>query len=248
MGDHDGARQALRMALGAAGPVGPTAAFIRHQLGDTFLATGDFDEAERQNRIGLDLAPGFVPPSVGIAEAEIGRGDLESALKLVARAEEELPNLAYVIKLGDLYAATGRDEAAHDQYRMAAERLRQYESHGMHPDVDLIVFWADRGWRVERNLRDAFAVYRDRPTTAAADALAWALHAAGLDHRALRFARASLGGSFVEPSHFVHAGAIAAAAGRNRLARTYLEEALARATTTSPLLVMEAKDELEEIV
>src|SRR3712207_7565179 len=44
---------------------------------------------------------------------------------------------------------------------------------------DFVQFYADHNLRPAAALREARFIYKDRPTPAAADTLAWALHSAG---------------------------------------------------------------------
>ena len=236
-GDVQGAKKAMRLALQAAGPIGEEAAFIRHQLGDIYLGAHDWNEALRQNRIGIQLAPGFVPPTVGVAEAAFGQGRIERSIAILEDAVDALPTLEYERKLGDLYAAAGRTAAAEKQWAKVAHTLAEFRTYGMQPDVDLIVFYADHGLRPDAALTEAREIYADRPTASAADALAWALHATGRDAEAIRFARLSLKGPAAAPSHLVHASEIEAALGHQALSERYLSEARSQGALFDPSIV-----------
>jgi len=239
-GDVSGGKRALHLALAAAGPVGEEAAWVRHQLGDIYLAEGRLNEAARQNRIGTKLSPGYVPPTVGLAEVAIARGDLEGATELLEIAVERLPSLEYLIKLGDLYVATGRDEKAALQYQMVADRLALYRSHGVGPDVDFLLFYADRGLRTEDALAEARAVFLDRPTAAAADALAWSLYKSGKPRAAWRYSRRALLSPMPDGGFHLHAAMIARALGRESLVDIHRERALALAPTLSVVASIKA--------
>ena len=145
--------RAMRLALQAAGPSGETAAWVRHQMGDIYAQLGDTAEVARQNRSGIAIAPGYVPPTVGLAEAHIARGRLAMALEIMEGAVDRLPSLEYMIKLGDLYQATGRVPQAKAQYVAVAEKLAEYRSAGVLPDADFIVFYADHELRPAAGLR-----------------------------------------------------------------------------------------------
>ena len=236
-GDTAGAKQAMQLALQAAGPVGEEAAFIRHQLGDIYLGSQDWAEARRQNRIGMKLAPGFVPPTVGVAEAAFGRGNVQRSIEILEDAVRELPTLEYEKKLADLYAVAGRSDDAERQWAVVADRLAAFRAHGMQPDVDLIVFYVDHDLRPQAAVAEARSVYADRPTAPAADALAWALHGVGKDSQAIRFAELSLRGPAASPSHLVHAAEIASALGQEGRSERYLEEARANGAFFDPSIV-----------
>jgi tetratricopeptide (TPR) repeat protein len=215
---------AMKLALEAAGPTGESAAWIRHQLGDIYAGLGEHGEVARQNRIGIALAPGYVPPTVGLAESFIARGRLGKALKIVERAADELPTLEYIGKLGDLYRAMGREAAAETQYARVARKLGDYRRNGVRPDADFIVFYADHGIRPKAALREAFSIYRNRPTAKVADALGWMLHSLGRDESAWRYAKEAAHSGDAGISF--HAGMIALATEREESGVSLLREAL----------------------
>ena len=226
-GDYDAAVRALELALDAAPPTGETPAFIHHQLGDVFATLGDHDRSERVNSIGVELAPGFVPPTVGVAESYIARGRYEEALPIMERAARDLPALEYLVTLGDLYWVLGNEDAANQTYQRAAARFGQYRANDVLPDHDFVLFYADHGLREKAALRDARVIYEDRPTAAAADTLAWALHAAGRDGEALISAREALRRTRPsDASVYFHAASIAEGVGNTDQGRRWARRAL----------------------
>ncbi|MDQ5814749.1 MAG: hypothetical protein M3516_00425 [Actinomycetota bacterium] len=225
-GRYRAAIHAMRLALQAAGPSGETAAWVRHQMGDIYAQLRDTAEAARQNRIGIAIAPGYVPPTVGLAESHIARGRLGKALEIIEVAARRLPSLEYMIKLGDLYQATGRTPEAEAQYVAVAEKLAEYRAAGVLPDADFIVFYADHALRPEAAMREAIAIYRNRPTTKIADALAWMLHSVGRDRAAWRYARETIDAPDRSSSTLFHAGTIARSLDRHHEAKVLMREAL----------------------
>lgn len=218
--------QAMQLAVRAAGPSGETAAWVRHQMGDIYAGLRDNREAARHNRIGMALAPGYVPPTVGLAESHMAMGRLEDAVPIMQEAVDGLPALEYMITLGDLYSVTGREALAEELYRDVAEKLHAYRASGVLPDADFILFYADHGLRSRAAVREAFAIYRDRPTGKTADALAWMLHSVGRERVAWRYAQEAIASPGSDASILFHAAAIARAsdAGRAKsLARRALE-------------------------
>jgi hypothetical protein len=107
----------------------------------------------------------------------------------------------------------------------------------MQPDVDLIVFDVDHGFRSEEVLAEAQAVYADRSTAPAADALAWALHADDRTRQAWSYARRSLEGPAAAPLHFVHASEIAGDLGLDQLSERYARQARAKGAFQDPSIV-----------
>ena len=225
--DVRAARHALRLAIEAAGPVGEEAAWVRHQLGDVFAGQKRYRRALRENRIGTELAPGYAPPAVGMAEALIGMGRFRAALPLMEEAVETLPALEYTVTLGDLYWELDDRAAARATWADAATKLAAYRDNGVLPDADFTLFYADHGVRSDAALREARAAFRNRPTAKIADALAWTLHAHGRDRAADRYARLALERSpSPDALHHFHAGMIASELGRTGRARAMLRTAL----------------------
>jgi tetratricopeptide (TPR) repeat protein len=226
---HRGATRAaiaaMKLALQAAGPTGETAAWVRHQMGDVYAGLGRHGRAARENRIGAALAPGFVPPQVGLAESFTARGRLVEATRIMERAVAELPTLEYLTTLGNLYDATGRPSDAEEQYDAAAALLAEYRAAEVLPDADFVVFYADQGIRLGAALREARAIYRDRPTPKVAGALAWVLHATGDDAAAWRFAREAAAAPQRDATTLQHAATIARALGKDSAARTLERDA-----------------------
>jgi tetratricopeptide (TPR) repeat protein len=188
------ALHAMRLALQAAGPSGETSAWVRHQMGDIYAGLGNNREAARQNRIGIAVAPGYVPPTVGLAESFIARGRLEEALSVMEEAAADLPALEYMITLGELLQATDRHAEAAAQYEAVARKLGDYRAAGVLTDADFIVFYADHGLRLPAALVEAREAYLERPTPKMADALAWVLKATGRHREAWTFATEALRG------------------------------------------------------
>ena len=225
--DYDAAIRALKLALQAVPPVGEDRAFILHQLGDVYSTLRDFARSERVNRTGTEVAPGYVPPTVGIAESYISRGRYEDALPIMERAARELPALEYIITLGDLYWALGDEEAAAKTYDRAARTFALFRANDVLPDHDFVLFYADHGFRRWAALREARIIYENRPTAAAADTLGWALHSVGRDRKALVNAREALRRTALpDASVFFHAASIADSLDKNQTARRWARAAL----------------------
>jgi tetratricopeptide (TPR) repeat protein len=238
---------ALQHALATVEPVGQRAAWVRHQLGDVRMAAGDVAGALRQNRIGTKLAPGYVPPTVGVAEAMMARGRLDRAIAIMETAAERMPALEYLVTLGDLYVAVGRPDDARVQFARADAKIETYRNHGVLPDVDFIMFYADNAIRLSEALREARAMYARRSTGPVADALGWTLYAVGKGEQAWPFAREALGWPMRDATFQFHAGVIASRTGRRDRAAELLRAALGTTGQLSPRQRLEARQELSRI-
>jgi hypothetical protein len=239
------ALHAMRLALESAGPVGESPALIRHQLGDIYFGAGDLRRAARNNRIGIEIAPGYAPPTVGLAEVLSARGRLRAATAILERAAADLPSIEYLLKLAELYDATGRVERARASYAAVDKKIVEYRRAGVLPDVDFVLFYADRKLHLDRTLAEVREMFELRPTGAVADALGWTLHALGRDEEALVFARRAIKLSPPDALIDLHAGAIASALGRTDMATSSLARAVRLERTLSPLKAIELRELLQ---
>ena len=107
-----------------------------------------------------------------------------------------------------------------------ASKLADYRRNGVLADADFILFYADHGLREEAALREAFAIYANRPTAKVADALAWMLHSSGMDVEAWPYAKEAIGASDRDSSMLFHAGIIARSLRKDRVAARLIERAL----------------------
>ena len=226
-GNIPAALHAMGLAMEAAGPVGEEAAWLRHQRGDIWAGQKRFARSLRENRIGMKLAPDYVPPTVGVAEAMIAMGRFEDALPIMERAVDGLPAFEYIVTLGDLYWITDDRVSADETYADAAAKLATYRRSGVLADADFTLFYADHGLRLRAGLIEARAAYAHRPTSKMADALGWMLHANGRDREALRYSQEALRtATGPDAAQLFHAGMIATELGRTGVARKMLGRAL----------------------
>jgi tetratricopeptide (TPR) repeat protein len=183
------ARELMNLALQAAAGPAETSFALQH-LSELAFAAGDLDDAYARANDGLARYPGHPPLLAARARAEAARGDTTTAITDLRTAIAKLPQAGYAVLLGDLQAAAG-DAAAADSYALvtAARQLAIAQSNP--PDIDVILYEADHG-EATTALADARALYATRPSNPVADALAWALHSAGQDTEALRYANQAL--------------------------------------------------------
>jgi len=132
-----------------------------------------------------------------------------------------------VIALGELYESSGRPADAKRQYDLVRAMQQLNASAGVDVDVELSLFDADHGADPAATVERARAAYARRPSIYAADALAWALYAAG-DYTAARsYSQEALHLGTRDATLHYRAGMIAYALGDTIMARAELEQALA---------------------
>jgi tetratricopeptide (TPR) repeat protein len=208
--------------------VAPSAAdvgFTRDHLAELAFGGGDVADADRNVKAGLAAAPGYRPLLVTDAKILAARGDLAGAVAVLRPVVAAVPVPAYAALLGDLLDAMGDHAGARAQEDLVEVEARLQAAQGVNVDLELVLCRADHG-DAARALRDAEAGYAVRPTIAAADALAWALHVNGRDRRALTYADVALRLGTRDALMFYHRGMVEVALGQVGPARRDLAAAL----------------------
>jgi tetratricopeptide (TPR) repeat protein len=226
-GDVPGAIAAMREALAASGGVPEDAAWVASQLGDLYLSNGRVARAEREYRRGAYLAPDYVVPQVGLAKVAAFRGRLDEATMMLAGVVDRYPAPEFVILLGDLYGAVGRESEAGEQYELVQAIQQLYQDNGVNTDLEVALFNADHGVGLEGAVRRARAEFRRRRSIHSADVLSWTLYGTGRYREAARYAKQALRLGTRDPLLHFHAGMIAFRLGDREEATDHLSAALA---------------------
>jgi len=207
-------------------PDGGQAAFTATHLAELAFDTGDLATAARHVADGLRQAPGYPPLRAAEARVAAARGDTAGAARTWTALVARIPQPGFLAEYGDLLAATGDAAGARGQYDTVRAAARLQAARGVDVDLELALFLADRG-EAGPALSMARATYARRPSIAAADALAWALHAAGERREAMSRADEALRLGTRSPAMLYHRGMIAAAdPAHARRARADLDAAL----------------------
>lgn len=91
---------------------------IRHNLGSTFLKHGSYDSAEVHFRAALEIDPSSRETWEGLAKVLRVDGRLQSAIDVLTEALQRWPrDVEFLLMVGDMWAAVGRDEDAAQAYR-----------------------------------------------------------------------------------------------------------------------------------
>lgn len=187
-GDLPEATRLMRLSQQEAGTSASTYAFATFHLGELARAAGHPRLAAHHYRNALAASPTYLPALAGQARLAVARGDLATAERDYLRVVQGLPLTEYVVELGELYEATGRQQLADQQYAVATASARLFAANGVTTDLETAVFEADHGSPAQA-LTAARAEWSRRHSIHTADALAWALHASGQDRAALAYAR-----------------------------------------------------------
>jgi len=242
-GDLSGALALVRRAIddADANGFGDEGAFYRYQLGELHRLAGDLAAAAAAYEAALDAVPGYPAASIGLAMTLEGEGRRPEAIALLEAVTTRLPTPEAVAALGDLYLLAGDGAAAEREYALV-ERIGQVaRATGGVYDRQLVLFAADHDRAVADAIVIAEAEILLRPDIYGFDALAWALYRGGrLEEAAAAAARATALGT-PDPRLAYHAGMIAAAQGRDDIARELLSDALAGSACLPPLQVSVAE-------
>lgn len=176
----------------------------------------------------------------------MARGQAAVAVRDYRAVVRRLPLTEYVVELGELYLALGRPAEAARQFAVARASAALAEANGVGTDLETALFEADHGSAAEA-VEAARAEWAARRSIHAADAMAWALHAAGRDGSALRYARLATRLGTQDAGLLFHRGAIEAALGRDAAARRHLSAAVAIDGGASPWRERRAQALLDEL-
>ncbi|WP_460066206.1 tetratricopeptide repeat protein [Streptomyces sp. YKOK-I1] len=236
-GLREDAQAALADAVAGASSPAEEAAWLE-RAGQLAFERGERESALRHFRAALRLDPDqwAARAGQGRALAALGRTGPAVTAYRAALAGQPLPQ--YALELGELQESLGRGRAAREQYALLRERVRRDAAGGVDGALVLGLFEADHGdpAAAVRRLR---AEWERQPGIAVADALGWALHRAGADEEALKFAMTATdrvhGGAVLSASYSYHRGMIERALERTANARRHLAEALRLNPYFSPL-------------
>jgi tetratricopeptide (TPR) repeat protein len=179
LGRPQAAAQADRAALEIDDAVPEHVAWTMVQLGNVSFNMGRLEAASKAYSRALARYPGYVHAEAGLARVEGARGRYPIAIARLRNVVERLPIPAYVILLGDLLHAAGRETAAQREYRLVSAIERLFAANGVRTELQTALFDLDH----RRNVADALGRARiadaSAPSIYAEDALAWGLFRVG---------------------------------------------------------------------
>jgi tetratricopeptide (TPR) repeat protein len=244
LGDVDGARAALRLAVEAGSTVPEHAAWALAQLGYLELGSGRLRAGARAFRDALARFPAYVHAEAGLARVKAARGDVDGAITHLRRVVARVALPEFAVALGEIAQGAGRDAAAREANRLVAALERLLAANGVRTELETALYDLDRGVRVEDALARAREAYRRAPGVQAADALAWALFRNGRCHEARRHSRRALRLGTRNALFLFHRGMIERCLGDAATGERFLAAALATNPHFSPRWAPVAKEVL----
>lgn len=224
-GDPAGAITAMQAAVDAGAPGQEGTAWSQVQLGHLYFNQGNWDEAALSYQAALQTYPDYPYALGGLARVKAAQGQLAEAITLYESLVQSLPLPQFAIELGDLYALSGRDNDAQNQYGLVRAIQQLNVTAGINVDLELALFEADYGDPAQA-LQQARAAYSLRPSIYAADVLAWAFYQNGQYEEAQRYSQEALRLGTQDSLLYFHAGMIAYKLGALVPAGQYLQQAL----------------------
>jgi len=217
----------MKLAVQAAGGQGEPEAWTRFQLGKLYWTIGSVGAAERQDRIALEVFPGYHYALDALSRIEAAKGHTGAAIALEQQAVGRIPLPQYVAQLGDFYRVSGRVHKAREQYALIGVIERLLVANGVKTDLETALFDVDHGIRLRHALALARVARAERPSIDGDDVLAWALYRNGRCGEALPHSQRALRLGTRDALKLFHRGMIERCLGRRVSARADFTRALA---------------------
>lgn len=214
VGDVDGAVSVMQKAIDAGSPSSENTAWCMVDLGNFYLKTGKFVDAERSYTTALRVFPGYHPAYAGLGKAQSAQGDRKAAIASFLRAQSITPLPDYAAALYDLYTAEGKTQEAQKQMDLVDLIDKMAQANNEKLNRNLAMIYADHDRKLDRALALAQAEMDVRKDIYSYDALAWALYKNKRYEEADKAMGNALKLGTPEPSFAHHARLIASALGK----------------------------------
>jgi pentatricopeptide repeat protein len=179
MGDTEGAIQAMKMAVESGSPYAENTAWCLVQLGNLYLNSGKFDEADWQFQSALARFPDYAHALGGLARLAVARKDWAKAAHFYGLAMNWIPLPEFAIGLGEAYERMGKTAEAKAQFELVEAIQGIHRANGVATDIEMALFDADRGTNLDRAIDVARKEWSERKSVRVADVYAWTLYRAG---------------------------------------------------------------------
>jgi len=241
LGDYDGARRTLRLALDSAVDA-ETRAWAYVELGRLDRSELRLAAAAQQFRKALAVSPGHPIALEAFGETEAARGNLAHAIRLQAAAVERRFSPEFAASLGDLYSVAGDKAAAKQAYDRVADQERRLAENGVDTDLDKAMFQLEHGINLSGSLQLARRGYAQRPGVEANEVLSWALVRNGRCQEAIPYSNRAL--RFPDGHRYFHRAMIESCLGRTAAAQRLFRKALTTDPNFSPIWARFAQAQL----
>ncbi|MFD4505469.1 tetratricopeptide repeat protein [Streptomyces sp. NPDC058457] len=233
---EDAVAQVTDAAAAARTPV-EQAAYLG-QAGQLAWERGDREDALQHFTAAVRLDPDQPSARAGQGRALAALGRTQEALTAYQGALAHRPTPQVALELAELYESLGMGRQAESQYTLLRTQVRHELAAGVDDDLVIGQYEADHG-DAQEAVRRLTAEWERQPGIEVADALGWALHRAGDDKEALRYASVATdstkGGGVRSALYTFHRGMIERDLDLEAPARRHLQDALRTNPYFSPL-------------
>lgn len=241
---EDAASKLMDAAALAEGPA--EKAVCLYRVGELSWERGEPAEALRYYEAALVADPDHHPSLAGKGRALAALGRTSEALRSYHSALVKQPAPEYALALGELYESLKLAPAARAQYDVLRARVKQVGVNGVNDQRILGLYEADHG-DADAAVDRLRAEFKRHGSPETADALGWALHRAGEDEEALKYATRATDKGPLSAVFAYHRGEIERQLDRYGAARRHIGEALRLNPYFSPLLAPKARQAMESL-
>jgi len=249
-GDTAGAIADLERAVAAgkaAKQPAESIAWAQWQLGSDYFAQGKLKEAEAYFLQSLQTYPNYFRALAGLAQVRGAQKRFEEAIDLYQKAIAILPMPEYAAALGDIYAMTGRQQQAKQQYELVEYTGKLNDLNKALYNRELAYFYADHDIQLREGLELAQRELEYRKDIYAYDLLAWSLYKNGKADEARGAMEKALKLGTRDAKLFFHAGTIYHRLGEKEKALDYLRRSMATNPYFHPLFAEKAAQTLKQL-
>jgi len=229
-GNPEEALALMRRAAGEALRSGGTkegVAWYVLRVADMYFNMGHYQQAGEYYKAALRIFDRYPLALAGLGKVNAAQGYLDEAIAYYQQAINIIPQPDYLAALGDLYTVTDQPDRAQAQYRTVEYIGTLAEINQQVYNRQLANFYSDHNLKPQEALRLSLAELRLRKDIYGYDAAAWAEYKNGNYDQAQRYMKQALALGTRDARLYYHAGMIAHALEDDKMARDYLEQALA---------------------
>jgi tetratricopeptide (TPR) repeat protein len=201
-------------------------AWLYYELGEFHTQAGELASADAAYVAALNTHPGDYRAMAALARLRANNGKYAEAIVLYKKAIGVVPMPMFIAELGDLYAKTGNNTEAEEQYALVEYiGLLGHINQVLH-NRDLALFYSDHDRKLPEALDLARRELEVRHDLYTWDALAWALYKNGKLTEAAKASEQAMRFGTRDALLLFHAGMIAEGLGQRKQASRELSEAL----------------------
>ncbi len=201
-------------------------AWLYYELGEYLTQAGDPASADSAYITALKTHPGDYRSLAALAKLRANSGRYVEAIMLYQKAIAVVPMPIFIEELGDLYAGSGNQAKAKEQYALVEYIARLGQINQVLHNRDLALFYADHDMKLAEALNLAQKELEVRHDIYTWDALAWVLYKNGKLTEAEQASEKALQFGTRDSLLLFHAGMIAEALGQREQAHSDLKKAL----------------------